>query len=101
MPAETLRADTVAIRTLGDALNAHSADLGAVAAALRSIPSAAAGLGPIGERFAAALADAVSAHSDAAAALGVRIETGAVTAGNTAAGYDTAGQRAAQLLPQV
>ncbi|MDF3337306.1 hypothetical protein P3H80_07735 [Mycolicibacterium septicum] len=101
MPAENLRADMAAIRTLGDALNAHAADLSAVAAALRSIPSPGAALGPIGDRFAAAFADAVGAHSDAVAALGACTGAGAVCAGNTAAGYDAAGQRAAQLLPQV
>lgn len=101
MPAETLRADMVAIRTLGHALDAHAADLTAVAASVRSMPSAGADLGPIGERFATAFAEAVSAHSDAVAALAAHTGAGAVTAGNTAAGYVAAGQRAAQLLPQV
>ncbi len=99
MPADTLRADLAAIRALGDALNAHAADLDAVAATLRSIPAPA--LGPIGERFAAAFAQAVSAHSDAVAALGIRTGSGAVNARNTAADYYSAGQRAAQLLPRV
>ncbi|PEG62825.1 hypothetical protein H5U98_22355 [Mycolicibacterium boenickei] len=94
-----MRADLAAIRALGDALNAHSADLDAVAATLRSIPAPA--LGPIGERFAAAFAQAVSAHSDAVAALGIRTGAGAVNARNTAADYYSAGQRAAQLLPRV
>jgi hypothetical protein len=101
MPAETLRADMAAIRTLGDALDAYAAELSAVAAALRSIPSPGAALGPIGDRFAAAFTDAVGAHSDAVAALGASTGAGAVSAGNTAAGYDAAGQRAAQLLPRV
>lgn len=99
MPAETLRADLVAIRALGDALNTHAADLSAVAAALRSIESPA--LGPIGERFATAFAAAVGTHSDAVAALCARAAAGAASAGTTAAGYDAGGERAAQLLPQV
>ncbi|MED5812477.1 hypothetical protein VST63_08890 [Mycolicibacterium sp. 050232] len=99
MPAETLRADMAAIRAFGAALNAHAADLDAVAAALRAIP--APELGPVGERFAAAFAQAVSAHSDAVASLGVRTGAGAVSARSTAADYDSAGRRAAQLLPRV
>lgn len=99
MPAATLRADMAAIRALGDALNAHAADLDAVATALRSIPAPV--LGPIGERFAAAFAQAVSAHSDAVAALGIRTGAGAVNAHSAAADYDSAGRRAAQLLPRV
>lgn len=101
MPADTLGADMAAIRALGDALDAHAADLAAVADALRSMPSPEAALGPIGERFAAVFADSVSAHSDAVATLSARTGAGAVSAGNTATGYDAAGQRAAQLLPRV
>lgn len=99
MPADTLRADMTAIRALGDALYAHAADLDAVAAALRSIPAPA--LGPIGDRFAAAFAEAVSAHRDAVAALGACTGAGAVSARCTAADYDSAGQRAATLLPRM
>lgn len=98
MPADTLRADMAAIRAFGDALNAHAADLDAVAATLRSIPALA--LGPIGERFAAAFAQAVSAHCEAVAALGVRTSAGAVSARSTAADFDSAGRRAAALLPR-
>lgn len=101
MPADNLRADMAAIRALGDALNAHAADLSAVAAALRSMPSPAAALGPIGKRFITAFTEAVCAHSDAVASLGARTDAGAVSAGKSAAGYDAVGQRAAQLLPRV
>ncbi|KHO27161.1 hypothetical protein QQ44_06525 [Mycolicibacterium setense] len=101
MPADTLRADMAAIRALGDALGAHAADLRAVAAALRSMPSPAAALLPIGQRFATAFTEAVNAHSDAVASLGARTGGGAVSAENSAAGYDAAGQRAAALLPPV
>ncbi|MGV0813153.1 hypothetical protein ABQF34_14425 [Mycolicibacterium boenickei] len=101
MPADTLRADLAAIRALGDALAAHAADLDAVAAALRSMPSPAAALGPVGERFVAAFTAAVGDHSDAVAALGARAGAGVVSASATSADYDAAGQRAAQLLPRV
>ncbi|WP_441961236.1 hypothetical protein [Mycolicibacterium houstonense] len=101
MPADTLRADVAAIRDLGDALAAHAAHLDAVAAALRSMPSPATELGPIADRFVAAFTHAVSAHSDAVAALGARTGTGVAGAAATATGYHLAGQRAAQLLPQV
>ncbi|MDH6196871.1 hypothetical protein M2272_003524 [Mycobacterium frederiksbergense] len=106
MPADTLRshtlhADTDSIGALGDALATHAADLTAVAAALRSVPSPAAALGPIGARFLVAFTEAVAGHSEAVAALGARTGVGAVGAGDTVARYDMAGQRAAQLLPRV
>ncbi|OLT87751.1 hypothetical protein [Mycobacterium syngnathidarum] len=99
MPADTLHADLAAIRALGDALDAHAADLSAVAVSLRSIPAPA--LGQVGERFATAFAEAVSAHRDAVAALGACTGAGAVSARCTAADYDSAGQRAATLLPRM
>ncbi|MCW1824316.1 MULTISPECIES: hypothetical protein [Mycolicibacterium] len=101
MPAENLRADLAAIRALGDALDAHAADLDTVAATLRSMPSPGAALGPIGDRFTAAFVEAVSAHSDAVAALAVHAGAGAVSARCTAVDYDSAGQRAAALLPRM
>lgn len=101
MTADSLRADLPGIHALGGAFDAHAADLSAVAAALRSMPSPADALGPIGERFVAAFAASVSAHIDAVAALSTRASAGAVSAGATAAGYDAAGQRAAALLPRV
>ncbi|MUL81126.1 hypothetical protein FZI95_04995 [Mycobacterium sp. CBMA247] len=96
-----MRADMAAIRALGDALCTHAAELDAVAAALRSMPSPAAALGPIGDRFVTAFTEAVSRHSDAVAVLGVRTGSGAGGAGDTATLYEAAGQRAAQLLPRV
>lgn len=101
MTADTLRADSAAIDTLGRAFDAHAADLNAVAANLRSMPSPGVALGPIGERFVTAFTESVSTHCGAVAALGARIGAGAVSAGVTAAGYDVAGQRAARLLPRV
>lgn len=101
MPADTLRADLAAIRALGDALAAHAADLDSVAAILRSMPSPAAALGPVGERFVAAFTAAVARHSDAVAALGARTGAGVVSASVTSAEYEAAGQRAAHSLPQV
>lgn len=101
MTADPLRADMAAIHALGGAFDAHAADLDAVAATLRSMPSPGGALGPIGERFLTALAAAVSAHIDAVAALGARAGAGAVSAGVTAAGFSAVGQRAAALLPRV
>ncbi|WP_243858469.1 hypothetical protein [Mycobacterium sp. DL440] len=101
MTADTLRADTAAIDALGGAFHAHAAELSAVAATLRSLPSPGGALGPIGERFVAAFNASVRAHIDAVAALSARAGAGAVSAGVTAAGYDAAGQRAAALLPRV
>ena len=101
MTADPLHADMTGIHALGDAFDAHAADLSTVAATLRSMPSPAGALGPIGERFVAAFAASVSTHIDAVAALSARADAGAVSAGATASGYDTAGQRAAGLLPRV
>lgn len=72
MTADSLRADLPGIHALGGAFDAHAADLSAVAATLRSMPSPAGALGPIGERFVAAFAASVSAHIDAVAALSTR-----------------------------
>ncbi|MBU9763939.1 hypothetical protein FR943_08800 [Mycobacterium sp. TNTM28] len=101
MPADTLRADLTAIRALGDALTRHATDLDQLAAALRAMPSPAAALGPVGERFVTAFIEAVGRHSDAVLALGTDTAAGAARAGATAAQYAAAGQRAAELLPRV
>lgn len=101
MTADTLRADSAAIDALGRAFDTHAAELSAVAATLRAMPSPGAALGPIAERFVAAFTESVGAHCDAVAALGARTGTGAVCAGAAAVGYDGAGQRAAGLLPRV
>ena len=88
-------ADTDAIRAFGAANSAQAADLAAVAAALSSLPGADAALmlGPVGTRFAAALADAASDASRAVAALSDRLATGWVTAHASAATYDDADHR--------
>ncbi|WP_454788912.1 hypothetical protein [Mycolicibacterium lutetiense] len=101
MTADTLRAEMAAINTLGSAYDAHAADLSAVAATLRSLPSPGGALGPIGEQFVAAFTASVRAHINAVAALSARAATGAVSAGVTAAGYEAVGQRAAALLSRV
>ncbi|MGV0741486.1 hypothetical protein [Mycolicibacterium sp. XJ870] len=94
-------ADTLLIRALGGAYTAHAAELAAIAAALRSVPSPATALGPVGDRFLAAFADAVTDQVAAAAALGDETQTAGATAGQNAASYDAAGHRAAHLLPRV
>jgi hypothetical protein len=85
-------ADTDAIRAFGAANSAHAAELGAVAAALSSMPGAGAGtmLGPVGTRFLAALADAVAHESRAVAALSDRLAAGHRTALASAAAYENA-----------
>jgi len=85
-------ADPDAIRAFGAANSAQAADLAAVAATLSSIPDAAACamLGPVGARFAAALADATTDASRAATALGDRLTAGHVTAYASAAAYEDA-----------
>ena len=88
-------ADTDTIRGFGAANSAHAADLATVAAALSSMPGAAAGplLGPVGTRFLAALADAVAQESRAVAALSDRLEAGHRTAHASAAAYENADHR--------
>jgi hypothetical protein len=105
MPADTVLADTFlantgAISALGGAYTAQAADLAAISSALRSLPSPTA-LGPIGERFLAALTDAVNDISAAVATLSDDVASAGATAGHTATSYDLAGTRAAHLLPQV
>ncbi|OMC32687.1 hypothetical protein A5740_12630 [Mycobacterium sp. GA-1841] len=96
-----MRADMAAIRALGTALATHAADLNAVAAALRSMPSPADALGPVAERFVTAFTEAVTEHSAAVAALGIHTDSGALHAEGTVEVFHAAGQRAAKLLPQV
>ena len=86
---------------LGDAYRTHAADLAAAAAALRSIPSPAAELGTVGDRFVAAFIDALAFQSRTAAALSESAHAAGATAGGSAAAFDAAGQRAAHLLPRV
>ncbi|WP_234816997.1 MULTISPECIES: hypothetical protein [Mycolicibacterium] len=94
-------ADTATIRTLGRAYVTHAADLAAVAAALRAIPSPPDALGPVGDRFLTAFTAALSDQSNAVAALGERTQAASRTAAHNAASFDAAGDRAAGLLPQV
>jgi hypothetical protein len=87
-------ADTDAIRALGTANSAHAADLIEVASTLSSLTITAATLGPIGARFAAALAEAVADGARAVSAAGERLSGAASTADAAAAAYDRADDRA-------
>ncbi|MGE2713410.1 hypothetical protein ACQI4L_05065 [Mycolicibacterium litorale] len=100
MPADTVLADTGAIRALAHTDAAHSADLAAAAAALAAVPVAAAAetLGPVGAAFLAALSEATAAEAGLATALAERLAGGAVTATGSAAAYDDAHLRAAALF---
>jgi hypothetical protein len=88
-------ADTDAIRAFGAANSAHAADLAAVAAALSSMPGAAANsmLGPVGTRFLAALADATTGALHAVTAQRERLAAGCLTAHASAAAYEDADHR--------
>lgn len=83
-------ADTDAIRALGSANSAHADDLATIAAALSSLPLAAAGssLGPVGARFLSALTEAVADGSRAVAALSERLLTSDDTANAVASAYE-------------
>ncbi|ART71679.1 hypothetical protein BTO20_26860 [Mycobacterium dioxanotrophicus] len=94
-------ADTALIRALGSAYCTHAADLTAAAALLRSADTPASALGPVGADFLAALRTALADHSAAIAALGADVRTAAVSTAGTAADFDAAGRRAADLLPWV
>jgi hypothetical protein len=96
-------ADTDAIQTFGAANSAQAADLAAVAAALSSLPGAAAGsmLGPVGARFLAALADATTEASRAVTALGERLEAGHRTAHASAMAYENADEHTGTLVSRV
>ena len=88
-------ADTAAIRAFGAASSAQADDLGAIAAALSAMPSAAADsmLGPVGARFLAALADATTDAARAVAALSDRLEAGDFTARASSTAYENADHR--------
>jgi hypothetical protein len=96
-------ADTDAIRAFGAANSAQAADLAAVAAALSSIPGidAESVLGPVGTRFLAALADAITEASRAVAALGERMSAGYVSAHASATSYEDADERNGTLVARV
>lgn len=92
-------ADTDAIRGFGRAGGAQCADLSAAAAALAAVPIGAAdALGPVGVRFAAALADAVTAHAAHATRLAERAGAGAAAADRCATDYADAEHRATALI---
>jgi uncharacterized membrane protein AbrB (regulator of aidB expression) len=96
-------ADPDAIRAFGAANWAQAADLATVAAALSSMPGAAAAwmLGPVGTRFLAALADATTDASRAVAALGDRVAAGCDTARAWAGAYEEADAHGGRLIAGV
>jgi hypothetical protein len=92
-------ADTDAIRGFARAGGAHCADLSDVATALAAVPIGAAdALGPVGVRFAAALAEAIAEHAAHATRLAERAGAGAGAAHRCATAYDDAGDRATALI---
>jgi hypothetical protein len=94
-------ADTALIRALSGAYATHAADLTAAAALLRTVDAPASALGPVGADFVTAFHVAVADHCAAIAALGENTRTAGATAAGTAARFDAAGHRAADLLPWV
>jgi hypothetical protein len=100
MLADTVLADTQAIRALARADAAHSADLTAAAAALTALPiaEAAPSLGPVGARFLAALSDAATAEAVAATALADSLAAGSAAGRFSATAYAEAQIRATALL---
>lgn len=90
-------ADTDAIRALGSAHSIHADDLVAIAAALSSLPVAAAGssLGPVGAGFLSALSEAAADGSRLAAAISDHLGISNTTAYAVASAYDSADSGAA------
>jgi hypothetical protein len=88
-------ADTDAIRAFGTANSAQATDLGSVASALSSMPSADANetFGPVGSRFLSALADAATQAAKAVAALSDRLDAADRTAHASAVAYENADQQ--------
>jgi hypothetical protein len=84
-------ADTDGIRALGSSNASHADALAAIAAALSSLPIAAAGssFGPVGAGFVAALTDAVTDGSRAAAALSEHLWASDTTAYAIASAYES------------
>ena len=96
-------ADTDVIRALGAAHSRQAADLDAVAAKLQSVagPGCATALGPVGQRFVAALTEALARESSVAAQLSERVATAGRTASAAAAAYDGAEHRVRQSITAV
>ena len=92
--------DTDAIRALGAACSAQAADLSAAATSLASLPGpdAAAGLGPVGAGFVAALDDAATAHAKAITALSADVASAHPVSAAVADAYADADQRGSRLL---
>jgi hypothetical protein len=96
-------ADTAVIRALGAAHSRQAADLDAVAATLRSIPSSgcAAAFGPVGARFVAALTEALARESGVAAGLSESAGAAGRAAEATAAAYGHTEHRVGQSITAV
>ena len=85
--------ETNAVRALGRDCSTQADDLSTAAAALKSLPGpdAAAAFGPVGARFLATLADAVSAEARAVTALSEDLASAARSvSGGVADAYDDA-----------
>lgn len=98
---DDVHVDGTAVRALAHSHAAHAVDLSAAAADLAAFPVAAfaAALGPVGDRFAAALSDALTTAAAAAAGLAGVTANGADLATGSASAYDDVALRAAALIP--
>lgn len=89
-----MHADTDAVRTLAATTSAHADQLLTIAAELAAVPAAAAGFGPVGQPFLAALADAIAAEVRVVASLRDIASAAGDTAYRSALAYDEADDRA-------
>jgi hypothetical protein len=92
--------DTNAISALGLDCSTHADDLSAAAAAMKSLPGAAActAFGPVGAGFLEALTDAVMAEARAIVALSEDLGSAHSATGVVAAAYADADRRGSRLL---
>jgi hypothetical protein len=92
--------DTNAIHALGLDCSTHADDLSAAAAAMKSLPgaAAAAAFGPVGAGFLAALTDAVTAEARAIVALSANLASARSAIGVVADAYADADRRGSRLL---
>ncbi|WP_422749177.1 hypothetical protein ACN27E_11535 [Mycobacterium sp. WMMD1722] len=95
-----VRVDSATVRSLARAHSAHAADLSATAAELAAFPvgSVGHGLGPVGDRFVAALSAAVTAAGAQAAALADAGANAAAITTRSARSYDDVQVRTAALI---
>ncbi|WP_234897672.1 type VII secretion target [Mycolicibacterium vanbaalenii] len=94
-----MSADTEFIRAYGSASAGHAADLQAVVARLTALDAgAAAGLGPVGARFQAALARAIDREAGTITDLGTAVAAAHPVAQATAQAYESADDAAGARL---